>query len=71
MSDELDKYGRYVDPAEAYQQFMLKLFDVEEEARELGYSKEALSRLHEARLMFIAEFKNNFPGYGKGRAIWE
>jgi hypothetical protein len=50
---------------------MLGLFDVEEEARELGYSKEALARLHEARLLFIAEFKNKFPGYGKGRAIWE
>jgi hypothetical protein len=71
MSEERDVYGRLVDPAEAYQQFMLGLFDVEEEARELGYSKEALARLHEARLIFIAEFKNKFPGYGKGRAIWE
>jgi hypothetical protein len=71
MSDKLDKYGRYIDPAEAYQHFMLGLFDVEEEARELGYSKEALARLNEARLMFMAEFKSKFPGYGKGRAIWE
>jgi hypothetical protein len=36
MGDELDRYGRYIDPAEAYQRFMLGLFDVEEEARELG-----------------------------------
>jgi hypothetical protein len=71
MSDELDKHGRSIDPAEAYQQFMLRLFDVEEEARELRYSKEALARLHEARLMFMTEFKNSFPNYGKGRAIWE
>ena len=71
MSDEVGQYGRYVDPAEAYQQFMLRLFDVEEEARELDYSKEALICLHEARVMFLAEFKNKFPGYGKGRAIWE
>ena len=71
MNNELDKYGRYIDPAEAYQQFMLSLFDVEEQARELGYSREALGRLREARLMFLAEFKNQFPGYGKGRAIWE
>ena len=71
MSDELDKYGCYVDPAEAYQQFMLSLFDVEEQARELGYSREALARLHEARLMFLIEFKNKFPGHGKGRAIWD
>jgi hypothetical protein len=69
--NEVDKYGRYIDPAEAYQQFMLKLFDVEEEARELAYSKEALARLHEARLVFLAEFKEKFPGYGKGRAVWE
>jgi len=66
MNDELDKYGRYVDPAEAYQQFMLSLYDVEEQARELGYSREALGRFQ-----FLAEFKNKFPGYGKGRAIWE
>lgn len=69
--NEIDKYGRYIDPAEAYQQFLLKLFDVEEEARELAYSKEALARLHEARLVFLAEFKHKFPGYGKGRAVWE
>ena len=71
MNDELDKYGRYVDPAEAYQQFMLRLFDVEEEARELSYSRKALGRLHEARLLFLDEFKNKLPGHGKGRALWE
>ncbi len=36
-----------------------------------GYSNEACALLHEARLMFMVEFKNKFPGYGKGRAIWE
>ena len=71
MNEKLDNYGRYIDPAEAYQHFMLQLYDVEEEARELGYSKEALTRLHEARLMFMTEFKSKFPGSGKGRAIWE
>jgi hypothetical protein len=44
---------------------------VEEEARELAHPKEALARLHEARLVLLAEFKEKFPGYGKGRAVWE
>jgi hypothetical protein len=71
MSGERDQYGRLTDPGEAYQEFMLGLHDIEAEAQEAGYSKEACALLHEARLMFMAEFKNNFPGYGKGRAIWE
>jgi hypothetical protein len=71
MSSEWDKYGCLIDPAEAYQQFMLGLFDMEAEAREADYSQEAIARLHEARLMFMGEFKNKFPGHGKGRAIWE
>ncbi len=71
MGDERDKYGRLMDPAEAYQQFMPGLFDLEDEAREAGYSEEAIGQLHEARLKFMVEFENKFPGYGKGRAMWE
>ena len=70
MSDEVDKYGRFVDPAEAFQQFMLGLYDLEDEARESGYSHAAVLKLHEARLLFLAEFEAKFPGYGKGRAVW-
>jgi hypothetical protein len=50
---------------------MLGLYDIEEQACEIGCSKDAVARLHEARLMFLAEFKEKFPGHGKGRAIWE
>jgi hypothetical protein len=71
MSNERDQYGRLTDPGEAYQEFMLGLYDMEAEAVEAGYSKEACVHLHEARLMFMVEFKKKFPGYGKGRAIWE
>jgi hypothetical protein len=71
MSSERDQYGRLTDPGEAYQEFMLGLYDMEAEAQEAGYAKEACALLHEARLMFLVEFKNKFPGYGKGRAIWE
>jgi hypothetical protein len=71
MSGELDKYGRFIDPGEAYQHLMLGLYDLEEEARELGCSKKAIADLHKARLMFMAEFKAKYPGYGKGRAVWE
>ncbi len=71
MGGERDKYGRLTDPGEACQELMLGLYDIEEEARELGCSKDAVARLHEARLMFLAEFKSKFPDYGKGRAIWE
>jgi hypothetical protein len=50
---------------------MLGLYDIEAEAQGAGYSKEACALLRQARLMFMVEFKNKFPGYGKGRAIWE
>lgn len=71
MSSEVDKYGRFVDPAEGYQQFMLGLYDLEADARDEAYSPEAITKLREARLIFLAEFKTKYPGYGSGRAIWE
>jgi hypothetical protein len=52
MSNEVDRYGRFVEPAEAHQQFMLALYDLEDDPREAGYSNEATARLHEARLFF-------------------
>jgi hypothetical protein len=71
MNDEVDRYGRFINPAEAYQQFMLGLYDLEADATEAGYSQEALAKLHEARMAFLVEFKVKFPNYGSGRAVWE
>jgi hypothetical protein len=70
MNDERDPYGRLIDPAEAYQQFMLGLFDMLAEAGDEGYCAEACEKLAEARLMFMDEFEARHPGYGKGRAVW-
>ena len=42
MAGERDVYGRLKDPGEAYQEFMLGLYDIEEQAREIGYSKDAV-----------------------------
>jgi len=71
MTGKRDEYGILVDPAEAYQEFMLGLYDIEALADELGYSANAIRLLHEARLAFLAEFRDRHPGCGKGRAIWE
>jgi len=70
MSGERDIYGRLTDPGEEYQEFMLRLFDLEAEMGDAGCSKTALARLHESRLMFMDEFEAKYPGYGKGRALW-
>lgn len=70
MSDERDGYGRLTDPAEAYQHFMLGLFDILAEAGDEGYSPGGCQKLAEARLLFMDEFAARHPGYGKGRAVW-
>lgn len=70
MAETYNRFGELVDPAEAYQQFMLRLYDTVTEADEEGYSAEACRRLEEVRLMFVDEFERRHPGYGKGRAIW-
>jgi hypothetical protein len=67
---ELDEMGHIADPAERYQQFMLGLHDMLADAGDYGYSEEACARLAEARLLFMDEFENRHPGYGKGRAVW-
>ncbi|WP_226698878.1 hypothetical protein [Qipengyuania gaetbuli] len=67
---EVDECGRIKDPAERYQQFMLGLYDLLAEAADDGYSPEACQRLAEARQMFIDEFEQRHPGFGKGRAVW-
>jgi hypothetical protein len=77
MSQHFDDFGRKTDemghikhPAERYQQFMLRIYDMAADAGDYGYSPEALKKLHEARLLFMEEFESRHPGYGKGRAVW-
>ena len=67
---ETDEMGHIKDPAERYQQFMLRLYDAAADAGDYGYSAEAQKKLHEARLLFVDEFEARHPGYGKGRAVW-
>ncbi len=71
MGSKRDIYGRLIDPGEMHQEFMLGLFDLQKEMEDFStFSKEALSRLQEVRLMFMVEFKKQYPGHGKGRALW-
>lgn len=67
---ELDEYGQIKDPAERYQQFMLALHDILANAGDYGYSAEGCTRLAGARLIFMDEFEQHHPSYGKGRAVW-
>ncbi|WP_267381289.1 MULTISPECIES: hypothetical protein [unclassified Sphingomonas] len=67
---ETDEMGHILDPAERYQQIMLRLYDLLADTGDYGYSPDACARLNEARLMFMDEFQQRHPGYGKGRAIW-
>jgi hypothetical protein len=72
MAGERDPYGRLVDPGEQYQEFMLMMFDLQKDMEDsLICSKDALKHLQEVRLMFMADFQNKYPGYGKCRALWE
>lgn len=70
MAETYNRFGELIDPAEAYQQFMLGLYDTLAEAGDEGYSAEACRKLDEARLLFMKEFEQRHPGYGKGRAVW-
>jgi hypothetical protein len=65
-----DEYGRAVDPAERQQELMLAFFDLVEEAGDANFSAELVAQLKQLRLKFIEQFERDFPGYGKGRAIW-
>jgi hypothetical protein len=67
---EVDEMGHILDPAERYQQIMLRLHDLLADVVDYDYSPEACTRLNEARLMFMDEFEQRHPGYGKGRAVW-
>ena len=72
MAGERDIHGRLIDPGEMHQEFMLGFFDLQKEMEDFSaFSKEALNRLQEVRLMFMAEFEEKYPGCGKGRALWK
>jgi hypothetical protein len=70
LSEELDKWGFPVDPAERMQQAMLAFYEMVEAAQMADFSPDLLSKLKQLRLSFIDEFEQRFPGYGKGRAVW-
>ena len=70
MSEEIDKWGFPVDPAESMQQALLAFYDLVEAANMADFSSERLNDLSELRLKFVDEFEQHFPGYGKGRAVW-
>ncbi len=70
MSEEVDKYGRPIDPAERMQQVMLGFYDLVEEASVAGFPRGLIGYLRELRNRFIDEFGRQHPGYGKGRALW-
>ena len=67
---ETDEMGHIKDPAERYQQFMLRIHDMLADAGDYDYSPEACQMLAGARLKFMDEFEARHPGYGKGRAVW-
>ena len=72
MAGERDPYGKLLDPGEQYQEYMLMLFDLQKDMEDSGLcSLEAMKDLQRVRLMFMAEFKQKYPGYGKGRALLE
>jgi hypothetical protein len=70
VSEEVDKWGFPVDPAERMQHTMLGFHDLIEEARDADFPNELLRDLEMLRLKFLDEFELRFPGYGKGRAAW-
>ncbi len=70
MSEERDKYGFPVEPAERMQQVMLGLHDLLDEAGMADFPAELIAELNSVRLKFMDEFETRFPGYGKGRAVW-
>ena len=72
MEPERDVYGRIIDPVERHHDFLLAFHDLQKEMEDFSdFSGDALKRLEEVRVVFIAEFKGKFPGAGKGRALWE
>ena len=70
MSGERDQYGTLVDPAEAYEEFLVGLHDILAETDHINAAPGAIAKLRETRSMFIADFKAKFPGRGRGRAVW-
>jgi hypothetical protein len=65
-----DDKGRLADAAEWQQQVMLGLHDLRVDAGEVNFPAELIDELSQLRLRFMEEFERQFPGYGKGRAVW-
>jgi hypothetical protein len=70
MTEEHDIYGYPVEQSEHMQQVMLSLFDIMDEAELAKFPIELIRELNVVRLKFMDEFEAQFPGYGKGRAVW-
>ncbi|MEO8896769.1 MAG: hypothetical protein ABI450_12900 [Rhizomicrobium sp.] len=70
MTGERDEYGQLIDPAEAGENFLIRLFDLMDDGDLAGFSPELLKRLDQVRILFVDEFEKKFPGRGKGRSIW-
>lgn len=70
MTAERDEYGKLVDPAEAGEEFLFRLFDLMDDGELAGFSSELLKQLDEVRIRFVGEFENKYPDRGKGRSVW-
>jgi hypothetical protein len=70
VNDKRDEYGLPTDPAERMQQVMLGFYDLLDEASHASFPAVLLGDLGQLRLKFLDEFELQFPGYGKGRAVW-
>jgi hypothetical protein len=70
MSGERDPYGKLINPAEAQEEVMFRLFDLMDDAELAGFSPDLIVRLNEVRLLFLDQFEAKYPGFGKGRSVW-
>lgn len=62
-----DDYGRPIDPADGYKEFLYGLYYLIADAGDAGYSPHGLAKLKEARLRFIEEFEARHPERAEGQ----
>jgi hypothetical protein len=66
-----DEFGRSkFDDPDDWEDFMLGMFDIVEQARDLKADEDAIDLIERGRLKLISEFERKFPGRGQGRAVW-
>jgi hypothetical protein len=66
-----DEHGRSKsDDPDDWQDFMLRMFDVVEQAKDLEVDDDAIDLIERGRVKLIDEFERKFPGRGQGRAVW-